>query len=315
MEKKRNDIAELMRFLFCILVVGFHVQMTLIKGENSWFECGALGVEFFFVLSGLLLAKSLEKIAQNRDIQVIGSSTKLIWGRIKPILPYHFIGIAAVLLSIAVWDNASFADRIVKGIPSIFLVQMFPTGTHGLDYALIGPEWYLSAMYLMMLVIVPLFLVLRKHIRGVFASLCILCLVAIVVIGTGFSLSWNLPINFTFCYRAAAELSIGMLTYYLAQWLANKQLHLGVVEVIGYSIPLAMGILPMAESRMAICLSVTVLCSVAALAATFSGRGISTKNARFSQVCAKLGRWSLPIYIFHPVVIEALRMMLHMSPA
>lgn len=315
MGKKRNDMAELMRFLFCILVVGFHVQMTLVKGENSWFECGALGVEFFFVLSGLLLAKSLEKIAQSKDYQIFNPSIKLVWGRIKPILPYHFIGIVAILIAIAVWDSASFTDRLLRGIPSIFLVQMFPTGTHGLDYALIGPEWYLSAMYLMMLVIVPLFLVLRKHIRGVFASLCILCLVAIVVIGVGFALGWNLPINFTFCYRAAAELSIGMLTYYLAQWLASKHLNLRAVEIIGYCIALALGVLPMPESRMGICMSVTVVCSVAALAATFSGRGISTSDERFSQICAKLGRWSLPIYIFHPVVIEALRMMWHMSPA
>lgn len=43
--------------------MGFHVQLYHYpEDETDAFECGAVSVEFFFVLSGFFLPRSLEKI-------------------------------------------------------------------------------------------------------------------------------------------------------------------------------------------------------------------------------------------------------------
>lgn len=62
----KNGKVELLRFFFCIAVLLFHEQKYIL-GEASLehgvhfalFPHGSIGVEFFFVLSGVLMAKSI----------------------------------------------------------------------------------------------------------------------------------------------------------------------------------------------------------------------------------------------------------------
>lgn len=65
---KKNGKIEFYRFIFCIAILLFHMQKYLL-GEASLtngihfalFPHGAMGVEFFFLLSGFLMAKSVYK--------------------------------------------------------------------------------------------------------------------------------------------------------------------------------------------------------------------------------------------------------------
>ena len=54
MAKSRNNLVELARFIFSMLVVGYHVQMTWGGAGAHFFAGGALAVEFFFLISGFL---------------------------------------------------------------------------------------------------------------------------------------------------------------------------------------------------------------------------------------------------------------------
>ena len=47
MAKNRNNLVELARFLFSLLVVGYHVQMAWAGDKLSIFEGGALAVYLF----------------------------------------------------------------------------------------------------------------------------------------------------------------------------------------------------------------------------------------------------------------------------
>ena len=51
--KSRNNLVEFARFLFSILVVGYHIQMTFLDDGAHFFANGALAVEFFFLNIGL----------------------------------------------------------------------------------------------------------------------------------------------------------------------------------------------------------------------------------------------------------------------
>lgn len=52
--RSRNNLVELARFLFSILVVGYHIQMTFLGDSVNFFENGALAVEFFFLNSSAI---------------------------------------------------------------------------------------------------------------------------------------------------------------------------------------------------------------------------------------------------------------------
>lgn len=54
----KNGLIELMRFLFALWVLYFH---SFVPFKNSYFSDGDLAVEFFFVLTGFFLARSMKK--------------------------------------------------------------------------------------------------------------------------------------------------------------------------------------------------------------------------------------------------------------
>ena len=74
---------------------------------------------------------------------------------------------------------------------------------HGdLEDALIVPEWYLSSMLLCMLIMVPIFLGIRKKLRGEFVTLILLGVLLIFGLIFGFSTNWKLKNNMVFNLRA-----------------------------------------------------------------------------------------------------------------
>ena len=73
-KEKRNNSIELLRFLFTAIIIFFHVNLDLwdqdkviavIRGVPvTFFMHGNLGVEFFFLVTGYLLARSVHKKIQ-----------------------------------------------------------------------------------------------------------------------------------------------------------------------------------------------------------------------------------------------------------
>ena len=63
--KPRNNIIEFGRFIYSLLVMGYHVQFSYDDDKVDIFENGALAVEYYFLLSGYFLSRSLEKISKD----------------------------------------------------------------------------------------------------------------------------------------------------------------------------------------------------------------------------------------------------------
>lgn len=58
MKSKHNGIISLWKFIFCIVIIGFHLNaIQHYKNTNFGFLYGSIAVEFFFIVSGYLLAK------------------------------------------------------------------------------------------------------------------------------------------------------------------------------------------------------------------------------------------------------------------
>lgn len=79
-----------MRFLFSILVVGYHLQMSMNNTSAELFENGAIAVEFFFLISGYFLAASVEKLCK-QEYAIPKVTGDFMRGKLKGILPVHVV--------------------------------------------------------------------------------------------------------------------------------------------------------------------------------------------------------------------------------
>ena len=311
MSKPRNNIIELGRFVYSLLVVGYHIQLSYDEDNETLdpFDDGALAVEYYFVLSGYFLARSLEKLNLDEKTSFFMKYFNFMKNKVKSLLNVHIIAIIAVIIIIASCDSKNFADKFVPGITSIFLVQMAVLWHGDLEDALIVPEWYLSSMLLCMLIMVPIFLAIRKKLRGEFVCLILLGVLLIFGLIFGLSTNWKLKDNMTFNLRAWVEMNLSMFSYYLSIYVAKQtygkamNIFLKVVEIIGYCVPVIFGIIPSKPALHVYFMGSTVIFVFCAIFITFSGKGNIIPSEKVNHIFGYLGSLSLPIYIFHPVIL------------
>ena len=93
MEKKRNGLLEIYRLFFCFWVMYYHDFLFL--GKTGDFSGGYLGVEFFFILSGFFLMRSMRKV---KDEPMMKGIKKLVGSRFKTmampllvVIPFNLI--------------------------------------------------------------------------------------------------------------------------------------------------------------------------------------------------------------------------------
>ena len=308
---KRNTFIELMRFLFSILVVGYHLQMSMNNDEKNLFENGAVAVEFFFLISGYFMARSLEKMNQkNEDIPL--ATYQFMVGKVKGILPTHIVAIIGIILVTLILNFKGFLHKMWAGLPSIFLLQQAIFWKDKYKDALIIPEWYLSAMLLSMLFMIPVLLLLRRRFSGIKTTALTTGVFAVILVAVLAMMKFKFNTNFIYDFRAVIELLVGMFAYYFAEFLAKKETlplspkTLKIAEICCYGIPLLFGTLPMKVSLQPLCMAMTVIGVFFGISITFSGKGNQIKNDKANQVFGYLGAISLSVYLFHPVIIDAL---------
>ena len=75
------------------------------------------------------------------------------------------------------------------------------------------------------------------------------------------------------------------------------------IETFGYGIPVIFGIIPLSKNYQGILMGITVVLEFLAIFITFSDKGNIISNQIINGMCGYLGSISLPIYLFHPVLI------------
>lgn len=162
MKSKRNGKIELLRFVFALAVLMFHIGKDLypegalreIGHGLTYFYHGRSGVEFFFLLSGFFCAAAVYKIRDKKSS--IGMDTfQYVKGRIFQIMPYHIFANLGLIVIFAIYSR-NFIDEFIKRFPSLFFLQK--TGLSEVEFN--GIEWYIPAMLFALCIIYPL---LRKN--------------------------------------------------------------------------------------------------------------------------------------------------------
>lgn len=302
-KSKHNGIISFWKFMFCLMIVIYHANKFVINGEEILFSKGSIGVEFFFLVSGFLMAKGALK--KESDNSKIGKETlNYIWKKIKVFFPYilvcHIIG----LISLSVLDTMTAKDYIMS-IFDLLLIRMA-----GFKLKVInGATWYISAMLISMLFLYPL---IRKYKHN---FIYIFCPLIVLLLGGWLSQTFtnfrypDLWVGFAYkgFLRSIVELSMGSLIYVATEKVKDinftkiGKTFITVIEVIGFLVPFYLSQFILKSSRYDFI--VIIILSISIMLA-FSEKTLEYKIFN-NKLFYHLEKLSLPLYICHVVFRNA----------
>lgn len=297
----RNGKIDLFKFIFSLVVIIYHFG-NAVKYPTELFNKGYIGVEFFFIVSGFLFAKSLAKIPYNMDT-LPTDTAQFMWKKYKSFLPYHFFTFIGTFITAAIiseWNLSNIAFEFFNSIPDLFLIQINGVS----QMSLLGHEWYLCAMLLAMFVLTPVIIKFRniflKYIAPVFAFFILVMLFHkygdLNAVG-----AWIGIFNAGFL-RALAEISLGCVCFAVSESGIIEKFSkpvLIITELILYLLV----ILYTNKSLGGISeLSVVIMLAIAITISFSPKSSIGFLNNKFVLF---LGKWSFPIYLCQIFVRQA----------
>lgn len=329
MTKRKNGKIEFVRFLFTMFVVLYHCQRHYLKGKVYWghfsfFAKGYIGVEFFFLVTGFLMAKSVYKHVtmkhQNSDRSTqnvspamdLGRETAaFVWKKMKAILPYHFSAFGIIIFVTAVYKQQSIKQlvkTVFDSVPGLLLFSKTGFNFGNLNRV----EWYIICMMFALMILYP---ICRKYFSMyvyVIAPVGSMFLLGYLMqnygsLAGGGASSWN-GVIFTCMIRALAEISLGATCFELSRRLGEasvtkgQKLLLTVLENGCYLFSFLF-VVSTLDSKYEI---YALLALVAAIAFTFSG--VTYGNQVFdNKVCYFLGANSLVIYLSQVLPLDMVK--------
>ena len=311
-QTKRNGKIELFRFVFCVIIIFLHINTRLYKGKLilgngfHFFHMGYIGVEFFFLLSGYLLAKAALKSDGNNA--PLGSQTvSFMKKKILPLVVPHTICFFLCFVTYCVLSGIHGSDIItsfVKSLPNLFFLQKT-----GISYLSINRvEWYLSRMLFSMLIIYPLCRKFKKTYTNIVAPVIGIIIIGYIMYSHG-KLS-NVKAFEFFVYRcqlrAFAEINLGVCAFAISERLSEMNFSrfgraaLTVIEASGFLFAVY-HTLGYKSSKYDVYALIALFCTIII---SFSGLSFGEKifNNGFFLF---LGKLSLPLYLIQEAARDA----------
>lgn len=135
MDKQKNFCVEALRFLFIMQICLWHTC-----GDAYILKHGDLAVEFFFMLSGIFLYKSVSKP------NALGSIDYTV-NKLKKYLPTILLFFPVLLLFQRDWIPSSWTFDELSKSWNLLVGELFNIGKGGLwGFRLNQPLWYLSVL-------------------------------------------------------------------------------------------------------------------------------------------------------------------------
>ena len=346
LKKQKNGSVEFLRFLFTSIIIFFHINLDLWDQKKvlavirdipvTFFNHGNIGVEFFFLVTGWLMAKSIysryiqtkttsyaggtgnmrsagktgntgnEGIAGGNGIEDYADGTvtglfsetiNFVTHKARAIFPYYLLACALTPLVRVMTDRTLTFSYFLNRLPSLFFLQRV-----GIGKPFIGCTWYLSSMLIALVAAYPLCRRFYKAYTLFIAPVLCAVLLGAIIVFTG-SLG-DIDDWFFFTYktniRAFAEISMGATAFEISR------------RMQGRVYPAAARILLSLTALTCMSLSIAYMCSAmegrlgigvfyllfVLVVIAFSGEGILCHTGCFSHpLFSYLGRISLPMYV------------------
>lgn len=227
MEKRKNNILELYRGFFTIIIVIMHFHNVV---PEIYINKGYLGVEFFFAMSGYFLAVSFEK-------KGLGIK-KYFLGRISRLWPQTFLALICCsliyteVLNKDIWKMRFLAEAL--------MVQEWGIFTN-LGPAIVPQCWYISALLLASIIIYTFLNSFGWNKMKAF-------MLVGVVVGYSFLFSsssgiemWGMMGPFSLpVVRAFCGMTVGVIIYYIKDLFDGNDKYLKIIvrcgEIFSYII-------------------------------------------------------------------------------
>lgn len=294
----RNNWIELLRFLFALLIPLYHGRF--LPPETSWFRApnGAVAVEFFFILTGFLMAGSVKK-RLNSQVDLGKDTGAFLKKKYLSVFPYHFFSYVCSFLVAVVVGGLTVVGAVklfVGSLPNLFMLDLV-----GLPFTKVaGYIWFLSAMFIAIALLYPF---LRRW-YSVFTHVCAPVL-GILLLGwlaktyghlTTVS-TWT-GLTYKGVLQAIAEIALGCAAFELCEKLKTMEftkfgkVFLLFMELFGYGATFIYAFSHKSEMFYFYLAFFLVL----SIAISFSGKTVTGQLGQ-NRVATFLGKLSLPIYL------------------
>ncbi len=309
-EKKHNGNISFWKFVFAIFVLFHHITTWMhAKEKTILFNGGSIGVEFFFIVSGFLLAKKVFSEERKKDNRPLWKSTyEFMIKKIKGIYPYLvFSYVIFLLLAVTICDTSLL--NLVKSLMDFMPIHQAGFQTTGMVEGL----WYVSSMLLGMLLLYPLLKKYKKNFSRLVAPMIAIFLGGFLIhtLNASSTTLRNYSFWIGFMYAGLArgffEMCIGITVYEIvdahADWHFTKfgSILLLLVQWICFGVVIAANTVFKSGTRNFDWLAILLL--AIGIAIGFSGKiwHFEKWNNRFFYFLEKL---SLPLYLNNFIFIR-----------
>lgn len=220
-------LIEIYRFIIALSLVFFHFMQTLGSDNNNL----RLGVEFFFILSGSLLAKHCEKHKEETSYQTV-------FDRISRFYPSCFILYLLCCLIHKFVEHKSFLILFYTRISHLLFVKDFFEKSGSISG--VGQTWFIGIQIWVTILLVYLMKHRTEKYEKLLAPFLAMGGYMIVVSFSG-NFNHNLFIKVndtkiffpTTFFRGLASMSLGTLFYYFYRDITSKQKYTKFGNVLG----------------------------------------------------------------------------------
>ena len=284
-----------LRFFAAFLVVLFHASDGLGRLPVVTFLVlrGTIGVTFFFVLSGFLLAWS----------STGGSTLSFYRRRFARVYPLHLVAWLALVAAAAIFAGGTSA---AEGVPTLLLVQAW-VPDRDIFYGVNSPSWSLSCEFFFYALFPFLLTWLnRRTLRP--RHLVILTVAYAAVVGVA-SYALRSPLWFTYVFPPVRllEFVAGMVMAVLFRrygWRPPLSLPAAGVLVVALYLLVVVPLQLVVGSRIGIYDAIMLPGFLLLIGAAATADTAGTASFLRRKVWVRLGEWSFALYITHMFVLR-----------
>lgn len=219
-QPRQNASINVIKFILSQSIVLLHCAMLF---GFPRFQGGWIFVEWFYVFAGYTLAGTI--LGLSPDAPVLKTSLRILWKRIRSVFPCYVISVALGLLvkyAVGAIEVQSLGD-IGKILAEVLMLQMFRVPTAYIT----GTSWFLSAMWIALIVLIPIMMLARRKFTRYIAPLLALTTYFYIQKKTGYL--WEPDAWMGFAYkgtlRALAGISLGAFAYEIGTGIKYKLNH------------------------------------------------------------------------------------------